>query len=108
MATKQGSLSFQRLAVQIVLVLIVILVALSNFGNPLFAVVGFASGLLLVLVAVDAVREHPLYPAAFGVTIALSGVVAIVVHNEVGFFAVVLILGGLAVLAEWGYGRYRS
>ncbi len=108
MATKQGTLSFRRLAVQIALVLVVILVALSNFGNPLFAVVGFTSGLLLVLVAVDAVRTHPLYPVAFGLTIALSGVAAIVVHNEIGFFAVLLILGGLAIIAEWGYGRYGS
>jgi hypothetical protein len=106
MATKQGTLSFRRLAVQIVLVLIVILVALSNFRNPLFAAVGFASGLLLVLVAFDPVRTHPLYPAAFGVTIVLSGVAAIVVHNEIGFFAVLLILGGLAIVAEWAYGRY--
>ena len=106
MATKQGELSFRRLAVQIVLVLVVILVVLSDFGNPLFAVVGFASGALLVLAAVDTVREHPLYPVAFGVTIALSGVAAIVVHDEIGFFAVLLVLGGLAILAEWSYGRY--
>ena len=108
MATKQGKLSFRRLAVQIALVLLVILVVLSDFGNPIFAVVGFTSGALLVLAAVDAVREHPLYPVAFGVTIALSGVAAIVVHSEIGVFSVLLVLGGLAILAEWGYGRYAG
>jgi hypothetical protein len=105
MATKQGELSFRRLTVQIVLVLLVITVALSDFGNPIFAVAGFVSGLLLVLAAVDAIREHPLYPVAFGAAIALSGVGGIVV-NGVGFFVVLLVLGGLAIIAEWGYDRY--
>jgi hypothetical protein len=107
MATKQGTLSFRRLALQIVLVLIVISVVVRNFGNPIFAVVGFVSGLLLMLVAVDPVRNHPLYPVAFGVTIVLSGVAGFVVGNpRLDPILVLLILSGLAIIAEWGYGRY--
>jgi hypothetical protein len=107
MATKQGTLSFRRLALQIVLVLIVISVVVRNFGNLIFAVVGFVSGLLLMLVAVDPVRNHPLYPVAFGVTIVLSGVAGFVVGNpRLDPILVLLILSGLAIIAEWGYGRY--
>lgn len=108
MATKQGNLSLRRLAVQIILVLLVILVVIREFGNPIFAAVGFASGLLLVLVAVDPVRTHPLYPVAFGIVIALSGVAGIVVNSGIDPLSVLLILGGLAVIAEWGYGRFIS
>ena len=106
MASSQGEFSFRRLAVQIALVALVVIVALSDFGNPLFAVVGFLSGGLLVLAAVDAIREHPLYPVAFGAAIVLSGVAGIVV-NGIGFFVSLLVLGGLAYIAEWGYRRYE-
>lgn len=107
MATAEGEFSFRRLAAQIVLVGLVVLITLSDFGNPVFAVVGFLSGLLLVLTAVDRVRTHPLYPVAFGVAIVLSGVAGIVVNGP-GFFVVVLVVGGLGYVAEWGYRQYES
>jgi hypothetical protein len=105
MATAEPAFDLRRLAAQIALVGLVVTVALSDFGNPVFAVVGFLSGLLLVLAAVDAVREHPLYPVSFGVVIVLAGVAGIAI-NGLGFFVAVLVLGGLAYLADWGYRRY--
>ncbi|WP_435076651.1 hypothetical protein [Halococcus sp. AFM35] len=105
MATAEQEFDFRRLAAQVVLVGLVVTVALSDFGNPVFAVVGFLSGLLLVLAAVDAVREHSLYPVAFGVVIVLAGIAGIVI-NGLGFFVALLVLGGLAYLADWGYRRY--
>lgn len=107
MATEEWEFSLRRLAVQVALVGLVVMIALSDFGNPVFAVVGFLSGLLLVLAAVDAIREHPLYPIAFGAVIVLAGVAGILI-NGLGFFVAVLLLGGLAYLAEWGYRQYGS
>ena len=106
MATAEPAFGLRRLAVQIVLVGLVVTVALSDFGNPAFAVVGFLSGLLLVLAAVDTVREHPLYPVAFGVVIVLAGVAGILI-NGVGFVVALLVLGGLVYLGDWGYRRYE-
>jgi hypothetical protein len=106
MATAEPELGFRRLAAQIALVGLVLTVALSDFGNPVFAVVGFLSGALLVLAAVDAIREHPLYPVAFGVVIVLAGVAGVLINGP-GFFVALLVLGGLAYLAEWGYRRYE-
>jgi hypothetical protein len=106
MAATEDAFDFRRLAAQVVLVGLVVTVALSDFGNPAFAAVGFLSGLLLVLAAVDAVREHPLYPVAFGVVIMLAGVAGIVINGP-GFFVAVLVLGGLAFLVDWGYRRYE-
>jgi hypothetical protein len=102
MATAEPALDLRRLAAQIVLVGLVVTVALSDFGNPVFGVVGPLSGLLLVLAAVDAVREHPLYPVAFGVVIVLAGVAGVLINGP-DFFVVVL--GGLAYLADLGYRR---
>lgn len=106
MATAESTFDLRRLAAQIVLVGLVVTVALSDFGNPVFAVVGFLSGLLLVLAAVDTVREHPLYPVAFGVVIVLAGVGGILI-NGFGFVVALLVLGGLVYLGDWGYRQYE-
>lgn len=106
MATSQGELSLPRLGVQIALVLVVFLVVLSDPRNPAFAAVGIGSGLLLVLAAVDAVREHPLYPVVFGVAIVLAGIAGIAVNGP-GLFVALLVFGGAGLLTEWGYRRYE-
>ncbi|GAA0456684.1 hypothetical protein MUK72_11345 [Halococcus dombrowskii] len=106
MATAEPAFDLRRLAAQIVLVGLVVTVALSDFGNPVFAVVGFLSGLLLVLAAVDTIREHPLYPVAFGVVIVLAGVAGVVI-NGLGFVVALLVLGGLVYLSDWGYRQYE-
>lgn len=106
MATSEGELSFPRLGVRIALVALVVLVVLSDPKNPAFAAIGLASGALLLLMAVDAIREHPLYPVAFGAVIALAGVIGIVINGP-GFFVALLVIGGLGLVADWGYRRYE-
>lgn len=107
MATSADEFSFSRLGVQIVLVLLVFIVVLSDPRNPAFAAVGLASGLLLLLAALDTVREHLLYPVAFGAVIVAAGVVGIAI-NGLGFFVALLVLGGVGLVAEWGYRHYEQ
>ena len=107
MATSEEAFSFPRLGAQIFLVLLVFIVVLSDPRNPAFAAVGLASGALLLLAAVDTIREHLLYPVAFGAVIALAGIVGIVI-NGLGFFVALLVLGGVGLGTEWVYQRYEQ